>query len=185
MDEMESRPGGPKRSLIANLVAVAALVAVGLLAVNALSNRAAPSERPEVGRLLPAFALARLEGGRVTDADLRGKPAFLNFWATWCPPCKREMSDIQEIHDQYGGEIDVLLINFGESPAMVRSFLEENSLSMPVALDEDMQLMARWQLPYLPTSIFIDRDGHVCKIHQVYMEKDEMVAAVELARRGC
>lgn len=185
MEGLEPDGGGPKRLRLANLLAVAALLAIGLLAVNMLSGRTSQSELPEVGRLLPAFDLPRLEGDRVTNADLRRKPAFLNFWATWCGPCQLEMPNIQEIHDQYGEEINVLLINAAEPPETIRSFLEDFSYTMPVARDERMALMGKWQLPYLPTSIFLDRHGRVCKIHAGYMNRDDMIAAADQARRGC
>lgn len=140
---------------------------------------------PEEGKPLPNFSLPLLDGGEVSGTQLRGKPLFLNFWATWCPPCRREMPEIQSLYNKLGRDIYFLLINQADPPQAVKAYLEQNGLQMPVALDIDGQLSENWGINFLPTSIFVDAKGHVCRLHVGQITKDTMMEALNQAQQGC
>ena len=125
----------------------------------------APVEGTQVGNLAPDFQLQSLDGQTVSLGNLRGKPVLINFWATWCPPCRSEMPYMQEIYEEWSDKgLVVLAINTGESSSKVRGFLESHGFSFPVLLDADLLVALRYDVVrynklYIPTTFFIDRDG--------------------------
>lgn len=167
------------------LLPLLALVLVGFLAVNALSRRSAPPGIPAVGRPLPPFELSLLGGGQVTADLLRGKPTFLNFWASWCGPCQMEMPFIEEIYKKERGRLNVLGINWQEPEIVADEFVRSNGYTFPVALDADGNLHAGWGFNGLPVSIFADARGTVCRVHVGGMTRSMMRAAVDEALAGC
>jgi peroxiredoxin len=108
----------------------------------------------------PDFALRTLDGGTVRLPEFRGRVVFLNFWATWCVPCREEMPAIQAL----AGELEkqglvVLAVNYEESPETVRAFIRETGLTLRVLLDPDGAVARRYRVAGLPASFFVDRRG--------------------------
>ncbi|MFO7172724.1 MAG: TlpA disulfide reductase family protein [Bacillota bacterium] len=131
----------------------------------------AKGRQPQPGEPAPDFALETLDGQVVRLSDLRGQVVLLNFWATWCPPCREEMPALQAVERLYREKgFRVLAINLDESPATIRSFLEQNGLELTVLLDKDMKVTSRYGILPLPTSFFIDREGRVAYVHERYMD---------------
>lgn len=108
------------------------------------------------------FTLMNLTGEKVSLSDYLGTPVMVNFWATWCPPCRSEMPLIQEYQDKYEGKFVVLAINGGESKEDIQSFADANQFSLIFLLDPDLSVPNLYQVRGLPTSLFIDVNG----IHQ-------------------
>lgn len=121
----------------------------------------------EPEKLAPLFTLQTLEGDTVSLEDYRGQKIMLNFWATWCPPCKEEMPDMQEIYEEkQQEEIAILAINVTPSeknPKLVNSFVEEYGLTFPILMDEQGAVTYQYEILSYPTSYFIDTDGVVRK----------------------
>ncbi len=118
------------------------------------------TEGIQVGNLAPNFKLPDLGGQIISLADLRGKPVLINFWATWCPPCKLEMPYLQQIYDVWMVKGLVLLaIDIGESSSTVTEFMSANNLSLPVVLDIDKKVALTYGIAAIPTTFFIDRNG--------------------------
>ena len=114
----------------------------------------------EVGNLAPDFQLQNLDGQTVSLGNLQGKPVLINFWATWCGPCRSEMSYIQEIYEEWSDkELVVLAINLGESSAKVEEFIQGHTLSFTVLLDTKQDVAQRYNITGIPTTFFIDKDG--------------------------
>lgn len=116
---------------------------------------------PEVGLLAPDFSLKNLSGETVTLASLQGKPVFLNFWATWCGPCRAEMPDLNHKYRKYGDRMHFLAINVGEAAHQVKEFLGANRLTFPVALDSDSSVARAYRINGIPTSLVLDSNGVV------------------------
>ena len=119
-------------------------------------------QEARVGSQAPDFQLNNLDGHSISLSDLRGKPVFINFWATWCSPCRSEMPYIQEIYEEWSGKgLVVLAINIGESPSQVEEFMESQNLSFPVLLDTGKNIAQKYNIQGIPTSFFVDKDGVV------------------------
>ena len=108
------------------------------------------------------FSLNTVDGKVVKLSDLRGKVVLLNFWATWCPPCKAELPDLDALYREYGPEYDFVVVGVDveEDQATVRDFVQQNRLSYPLLLDGDGQVSNdTYSIRSLPTSMLIDRQG--------------------------
>ena len=114
----------------------------------------------EVGNLAPDFQLQDLNGQTVSISNLRGKPVLINFWATWCPPCRGEMPYLQEIYEEWASrDLVILTINIGEGSPTVEAFMQSNNLSFTVLLDTKQDVAQKYNIQYIPTTFFIDKDG--------------------------
>ncbi len=125
-----------------------------------------PTERrdepaPRLGFLAPNFTLEDLTGQKISLSDLRGKPVFLNFWASWCSPCRKEMPDLQEFHERYGEKIVLVGINWGEDAETVRGFLAQLGVSYLNLLDPRGTTFVLYRLTGIPESFFIDPEGYI------------------------
>jgi peroxiredoxin len=138
------------------------LLALALGMVPGTRDSLADDARPEEGHLAPDFALKTLDGKTVRLSELRGKKVVLiNFWATWCPPCRSEMPTMQQIYTDYKGKgFEILAINIErDSKEEILEFMKELRLTFPVLLDPDMKVTRTYRLIGLPVSMLIDRQG--------------------------
>jgi peroxiredoxin len=127
------------------------------LVANRLGSTTLPTD---VGQRAPEFALETLDGQTVRLGDLRGRVVLLNFWATWCTPCRAEMPEIQNAYEANQARgFDVLAINLQERPEEIRPFLGELGLSFPVLLDREGAVSRQYLARALPASYLIDREG--------------------------
>ena len=118
------------------------------------------SSLPEKGFAAPDFTLETLDGPAMTLSDLRGQVVLINFWTTWCPPCRAEMPAIQEVYDQYRDQgFTVLAVDLMESDAQVMDFVEEMELTFPILMDRDEGVSERYRIKSIPTTYFVDRSG--------------------------
>ena len=118
--------------------------------------------RPWGGGPTPALELTALSGGSHRLADYRGKVVLINFWATWCTPCREEMPSIGELKKKLAGRpFVVLAVNVDEPESRVGKFLEQLPLDFPVLMDPGKRVTSNWKVRILPTSFLIARDGRV------------------------
>lgn len=120
-------------------------------------------EAPKAGFLAPDFTLTTTDGETVTLSALRGKPVIVNFWATWCPPCRAEMPAFEQVWQRFNrGEVMILGVNQGENAtAVVRFARDYVGTSFPLLLDSRTEVGARYGIRALPTTFFIDADGRI------------------------
>ena len=110
----------------------------------------------------PDFTLRDLQGNTVRLQDLRGKVVFLNFWATWCPPCRLEMPTMEELHQEFSGQgLVVLAVNFRESQDDVGSFLKQHGLTFTTLLDEEEKAFSLYRTWSLPTTYLINKNSEI------------------------
>jgi len=131
-------------------------------------GRSAVETGVEVGKVAPDFTASGLDGTLITLSDMRGKPVLLNFWATWCPPCREEMPVIQRYFEEAGSAVHILAVNLTtneSSPKEVEEFLRREGYNFPVALDVDGSAAKLYMIRFIPTSFFIDEDGVIRQIH--------------------
>ena len=122
-------------------------------------------QNPLLGKPAPDFQLSSLDGQPVSLSDLKGSPVLLNFWATWCGPCRGEMPYLQQIYEKWQVMGLVLLaINIGESSSDVGEFMQDQGLSLPVLLDSEGEISAQYGIEYIPATFFIDSEGIVQEV---------------------
>ncbi|MGB2693663.1 MAG: TlpA disulfide reductase family protein [Dehalococcoidia bacterium] len=137
---------------------------LGVVELPAAKNPTGEAPRAEVGRAWPDFLLERLTGGTLRLSDLQGQPVVLNFWASWCPPCRLEMPELVDAYEQYRADgLVVVAVNLQESESEMRTFLDEFGVAFPVVVDRSGQVAGVWRLggpiEGIPTSYFIDKAG--------------------------
>ena len=140
------------------LVFVPVVAFIGLLAYGLMTS--APSEVSQ-GARLPDFELTRLdEAGTLTNADLEGKPVVINFWASWCIPCREEAELLQATYERYRDEGVVFLgVNIKDSNVDAKAFIEEYDMSYPVVSDPNEELARELGVVGMPETFFIDDEG--------------------------
>jgi len=112
------------------------------------------------GRPAPALQALDLQGKTWTLAALRGRAVVLNFWATWCPPCRAEMPSLQQLAEIYGPDrLVVLALNVGEGPRRITQYLQSSGLELTVLLDPKSEIARTWGATALPTTYLIDTEG--------------------------
>ncbi len=146
------------------LILVILLVGVGWILVNRLpSGGSQPAgalpPAPAVGHPAPDFTVKDTTGKTFKLSALRGQPVVLNFWATWCPPCKAELPELQAGSERLAGQVAVVGLNQGETRDEVSAFAQQMGLTFPIPLDERMDVSRTYGVRSLPTTFFIDRTG--------------------------
>jgi thiol-disulfide isomerase/thioredoxin len=116
---------------------------------------------PWRGGATPALALATLDGRRVDLKSLRGKTVVVNFWATWCGPCREEMPSLAALAEAEAGRVVVLAVDVGESAPKVRQYVAAQSLALDVLLDAHGEAAARWRVAIYPSSFVVAPDGRI------------------------
>ncbi|HWO93699.1 MAG TPA: redoxin domain-containing protein [Dehalococcoidia bacterium] len=176
---------GPMRSIVLPLAAVAAIVGV-IWAIEQRNDGAEvagdtgivesePGAEADEGKPAPDFVLEAIEGGSVRLSDYGGRPVFVNFWATWCKPCRQEIPEMVEAFDRYAGEgLVIIAINVQESRDAAQGFVDEFGMDFPVGLDVRGDVAEAYRVLGLPTSFFIDRNGVIQAIHRGPLNADQM-----------
>ena len=168
-------------------VAFFIIVALGLLLIQACtpSSQAMQGDQQEaavginVGEIAPDFTLLDLDGNEVGLSEFRGEVVFVNFWATWCPPCRAEMPDIESLYQEYKDKgVVVIGIDIGESEATVRQFVQQGGYSWTFVLDSTGAVAANYNIRAIPTSFFIDREGVIQAVNIGAMTKRGMEATL-------
>ena len=144
----------------------------GLAWIFASADRAGTSTAgaipaPRQGFLAPDFTLDTTDGETVTLSKLRGQAVLVNLWATWCPPCRAEMTAIQKLYDEYKGQgFIVLAVNmtYQDDISAIAPFVGQNDLTFPILLDETGDMARKYELRSLPSSFFIDLNGIIREV---------------------
>lgn len=170
MSEIAENASAQKRSqrkmFIVGIVILVNVALLAFLLTQLLTP--APSSDPIVGHPAPNFSLAALEPatgkGTLSLADFNGKAIVLNFWASWCVPCKEELPLLENTWKQMqaqGKDVIVIGIDFQEASSAATSFLQQNGITYPAALDASGSVGSTYGITSLPDTFFINRDGIV------------------------
>jgi thiol-disulfide isomerase/thioredoxin len=140
--------------------AVAATAATAVTPAGAQAERGLAYEVGNWSGPLDGFSLVDIAGKVWQSADFRGRAVLLNFWASWCEPCRAEMPSLQQVAAFHGPDkLLVLAINFKETPASALQFAERTGITLPVLLDVNGQAARRWGVRIFPTTLTLDRRG--------------------------
>ena len=172
---------GSTTSLLAMLVILLALVAAIIFWPVEASAKGAVQQPQDIesttlihaGDVAPDFTVEMLDGKKVALSSLRGKVVLVNFWATWCPPCRQEMSHLQkDIIDRFAGQdLVVLPISRGEERKTVEQFIERMGYTFPIGLDRDQSIYKKYASNYIPRSVVVGKDGKVVYVAVGYDEE--------------
>ncbi len=172
-----------------------AIIAVLILAVwgiydytkdrTATNNQQQTTEEAEVGikkgNIAPDFELLNLNGNPVKLSDFTGKKVILNYWATWCPPCRAEMPHMEKFYNDNEKDVVVLAVNLTNTEQNrdnVSDFVEDFGLTFPVIMDEEGDVSSTYQVIAYPTSYMIDSQGIIQEVFQGAINYDIMEKAI-------
>ena len=166
------------------LVLIALVVAIIFWPVEAsATNSSVPTAQDDIeattiihaGDIAPDFTVEMLDGSKVTLSELRGKVVLVGFWATWCPPCRLELSHMQkDVIDRFAGkDLVVLPISRGEKRKTVEDYIAKMGYTFPIGLDGDQSIYKKYASNYIPRSFVVGRDGKVVYVAVGY---DEQIA---------
>jgi len=148
------------RSII--LLVLGAAVAYSLYSNLTKDNK----QKVVVGDIAPDFSLVDMQGNKHRLSEYRGQGVFLNFWGTWCPPCKKEMPYINNQYHQYKDNgVQVLSVDIQEPELAVNQFADRLKLDFPIMIDKDKEVMSVYGVDPLPATFLIDKDGKVVQYY--------------------
>ena len=165
-----------KRTLVILLLVIVLLLGGGTFAYRTLSRLTeptvpyAPSAQSDLtgdaqdNAAAPDFTVYNADGSTATLKEKQGKPVFINFWATWCPPCRSELADINKAYETYGDNIEFMMVDLtdgynGEDQPTVEAFVAENGYSFPVYFDLDSSAAMAYGVRSIPTTVLVGADG--------------------------
>lgn len=173
------------------MLALIVLIVLVILLLPACGNRNAKKAASEteattlvrVGDPAPDFTVEMFDGGKITLSELRGKVVLLNFWATWCPPCREELTHVQtQIIDRFAGRPFLFLpISRGEQRDAVAAFRQKTGYTFPMGLDPSRTIYDRYASNFIPRNFLIGPDGKVILASVGYDEEEfeELIATIE------
>ena len=153
-----------------------ATLAAAILVFAGTQQAQAQKDALVVSRPSPLFELEKLTGGRLTLSEFRGRPIVINFWASWCKPCRTEMPDLIRAWRANMGALEVLAVNLTdqENRADVTRFVDELAVPFPVLLDVRGKVRELYSLVLLPTTVFVDSGGIVRIVHSGPLTADAL-----------
>jgi peroxiredoxin len=145
------------------------MLAAALLTLSLTAGAAPPAPAPA-----PDFALPARDGGEVRLSDLKGQVVMINFWATWCGPCRQEMPLLEQLQDRYEPLGFTLLgVNVEPDPAAASAWLKGVPVTFPILFDTRNAVAESFGVQGMPSSVFVDREGRVRYVHRGYKSGDE------------
>jgi len=154
-------------TLIDRVFQIARLLAVAGLAMSNMLAGAAVT--PSAGA--PDFTLPSLDGPNLRLQEQRGRVVMINFWATWCGPCRVEMPHLSKLYEKYRGSgFTVLAVNIDEDPHKAASLAKQLGMRFPVLLDTEKKVSRLYDLSTMPSTVLVDRDGRVRFVHRGYRD---------------
>ncbi|SDL20254.1 thiol-disulfide oxidoreductase ResA [Lacicoccus qingdaonensis] len=155
-----------------------------LVGVTLWFNLTSDIQAIQVGDEAVDFQLETLDGGTVQLSDINeDKGVILNFWGTWCEPCREEMPDMNEVYNEGHDDYELIAVNVSEGEQQINQFLAslDDELSYPIALDRNRDVTKVYQIGPLPTTIAIDKNGVVVDKQEYQLTKDDIHRFVELS----
>ncbi|WP_369456880.1 thiol-disulfide oxidoreductase ResA [Bacillus safensis] len=159
------------------------LVMLAALCYTMYNSVFAKQDRVKEGSIAPNFVLQSVDGDRIELKDLKGKGVFLNFWGTWCGPCKQEfpyMANQYEVFKDRG--VEIVAVNVAESKIPVKNFMESYGVNFPVAMDKDRQVTEAYDIGQLPTTLLLNPEGKVIKVIKGTMTERQIYEYMNLIK---
>ncbi|MEK3885939.1 thiol-disulfide oxidoreductase ResA [Bacillus sp. FSL K6-3431] len=118
-----------------------------------------------IGDEAPDFVLTDMDGNKHQLSDYKGQGVFLNFWGTWCPPCKKEMPDMESQYQVFKDQgVEILAVNIGDTEFQINKFAKQHDLTFPILKDKTKDVKDLYRIDKMPTTLLIDPDGKITLI---------------------
>jgi len=145
----------------------AVIIAVGLAIIVLVQNQGAVSgTHPLEGKAAPAFTAPLIDGGTLEMADQGGKVVVLDFWASWCPPCREGLPKIDALAKEFTGQsVAFFAVSLDQNPEDAKAFAEKHDLAIPVALDTSGRAAGEYGVESIPQTVIVGKDGTVREVH--------------------
>lgn len=134
--------------------------------------------------LAPDFEMVDRDGNRIKLSDMRGKPVVLNFWASWCGPCKSEMPDFEEAYKEYGDDITFMIVNLtdgkNETVDTAQAFIDSQGYTFPVYFDTDSNGAAAYGVSSIPVTYFIDAKGYLVAYGRGALNSETLKSGIDM-----
>lgn len=148
---------------------------VGTASVNNIASLNSAKANPA-----PDFTLQKLDGGTITLAEFRGKkPVVVDFWASWCPNCRRDMPNLNRFYEKYKDKVEVIGVNLQEKDSTVRDFIASRGITFPIAFDPYGQASNAYGIRYTNTHFLIDKDGNLVRTIPGDISESDIVSLIE------
>lgn len=145
---------------------------------------ASRASAPKAGEPAPQFTLQTLDGKTASLGDYRGQAVMVNFWATWCPPCRAEMPDMEQVYQEKKQDgFSVLAVNIQEARDPIAQFVNKFGLTFPILMDVSGEVTQRYGIYGLPSSYFIDPEGKIAEVNVGPLSKAAISRKVEAILR--
>ena len=186
-----------QKKTIIGIIIFAAVLVVAYFAYGYLSEQykpvveLPPATSTEESEKMPApdFTVLNQEGEEVKLSDFLGTPVVLNFWASWCPPCKGEMPDFNEVYPTVKNEVEFMMVDLvdgqKETQAKAEEYIAKEGFILPIYFDvvgENQQAATTYGVSSLPSTVFIDAEGNIVTAYEGAIDKDLLLAGIELIK---
>jgi peroxiredoxin len=135
----------------------------------------------EVGKPAPDLSIQTLDGKKVTLADLQGKVVIIDFWATWCGPCKESFPKYEELSKKHAGKVEVIGISVDDDKSDVPDFVKQRGATFAIGWDEGHTIANRWKVETMPTAFILDATGTVRHVHAGFHDDEAAQVDKELS----
>lgn len=140
-----------------------------------------PEDKAEVGEQAPPLILKTFQGKEVSLEGLRGKPVVLNFWASWCGPCRFEAPGLEKMHRQYGGKVEFIGVAVSDNTESARKFVDKYGWTFNVGADESGQIGRAYRIFAVPKTYIVGRDGRFVHVITGAVSEEELEAGIKKA----
>lgn len=179
------------RELIIYLIVFIAIIVLAVAGYNYLVSKSSitpdgESLQQNTEKPAPDFTVTDKDGNKVSLSDFGGKPVVINFWATWCGPCRSEMPAFEELYAKYGDEVSFVMINVdgtGTQMSDIAPFLQDAGYTFPVYIDSDFSASRSYNAHSIPLSVFVDKNGNITATHVGAMSKETIENYIQSAMK--
>jgi peroxiredoxin len=149
-------------------------LAIGALVLSLALSSASTIAKPVTGEKSPDFTLKSRDGGNMKLSEQRGNIVLVNFWASWCGPCREELPAFEELYQEYQDMgVEILAVNVDDEAEKANVLLQDIEVSFPVLFDTSGEVSKLYDVNAMPTTVLVDRDGNVRLLHPGYRKGDE------------
>ncbi|MCH7604715.1 redoxin domain-containing protein [Patescibacteria group bacterium] len=165
--------------LIFGFIGLVALLLIGDRVLNS-NGQASVGGGVSQQRESPNFSLSALDGSTIVLADYQGdKPVILDFFATWCPNCRRDMPKLNRFYEEYKDEVEVIGVNLRENKSIVQEYIRKAGIDFPIVMDPSGQIAQAFRIQYTNTHILIDKNGTIVRVIPGDIRESDIVSLIQ------